>query len=94
LRYSVARPIASSFAASGTLFGVMTVRGSAGALVLGIVLIPLLAPSVLAAANATRSLLDGAPLGDLLAVLMVMVVFDLVFVAGGLSLFGAVSENG
>lgn len=81
-------------AASGTLFGVMTVRGKAGALVLGMVLLPLLAPTILAAVLATRDLFDGTPFAEITGVLVIMAVFDLVFIAGGLSLFESLADGG
>ncbi len=49
-------------AASGTLFGAMTVRTRARDLLLATVLFPLLAPTLLAAVAATRELLGGASL--------------------------------
>lgn len=81
-------------AASGTLFGVMSVRGKAGALVLGMVLLPLLSPTILAAVLATRDLFDGAPFSDISGVLVIMIVFDIVFIAGGLSLFESLADGG
>lgn len=80
-------------AASGTLFGVMTVRTRARDLVLSIVLFPLLAPTLLAAAVATRELFSGAPLSELWDYMAIMGLFDLVFVVGGLGLFGTVAEQ-
>jgi heme exporter protein B len=80
-------------AATGTLFGVMTVRTRARDLVLSIVLFPLLAPTLLAAAVATRELFSGAPLSELWDYMAIMGLFDLVFVVGGLGLFGTVAEQ-
>lgn len=81
-------------AASGTLFGVMTVRTQARDLILAIVLFPLLTPTLLAAVVATRDLLDGAPLAELGAYFKLMLVFDVTFIAGGLSLFGTLTDGG
>lgn len=80
-------------AASGTLFGSMTVRTSARDLVLAVVLLPLLAPALLAAVVATRELLGGAPVGDVVDYLRILVAFDLIFIAGGASLFGTLLEG-
>ncbi|HEX2730446.1 MAG TPA: heme exporter protein CcmB [Polyangiaceae bacterium] len=80
-------------AASGSLFGVMTVRTRARDLVLSIVLFPLLAPTLLAAVVATRELFGGTPLSELGDYLTIMGLFDLVFTVGGLSLFGTVAEQ-
>jgi heme exporter protein B len=81
-------------AAAGALFGVMTVRTRARDLVLAIVLFPLLAPMLLAAVGATRDLLDGQPLALLAGYFKVMAVFDVAFLAGGLSLFGPLADGG
>ena len=80
-------------AATGTLFGAMTVRTSARDLLLAIVLFPLLAPTLLAAVAATRELLGGAPPQELVAYLKLMGVFDLVFISGGLAMFGTLVES-
>ncbi len=80
-------------AATGTLFGAMTVRSRARELVLAVVLFPLLAPSLLAATVATRELLGGMPLSELGGYLTVLVLFDAVFVAGGLLLFGLLLDG-
>ncbi|EYF00413.1 heme exporter protein CcmB [Chondromyces apiculatus] len=80
-------------AASGTLFGAMTVRTRARDLVLASVLFPLLAPTMLAAVAGTRELFGGAPVGELTDYLILMGVFDVVFVAGGLGLFELLIEG-
>lgn len=80
-------------AASGTLFGAMTVRTQARDLLLAVVLFPLLTPTLLSAVAASRELLSGAPLAELGDYFRFMAVFDLVFIAGGLSLFGTLIER-
>ncbi len=80
-------------AATGTLFGAMTVRTRARDLVLASVLFPLLLPTLLAAVAATRELFAGAPVGELQDYLVIMLVFDGVFVAGGMALFGSLIEG-
>ncbi len=80
-------------AASGTLFGLMTVRTRARDLVLSIVLFPLLAPTLLAATVATRVVLEGDPMGEMGDFLRIMAMFDVVFTAGGLALFGTLAEQ-
>jgi heme exporter protein B len=80
-------------AASGTLFGAMTVRTGARDLLLAVVLFPLLAPTLLAAVAATRELFNGVPLSELGDYLKLMGVFDVVFIAGGLSMFGVLVER-
>lgn len=80
-------------AAAGTLFGAMTVRTRARDLVLAAVLFPLLAPTLLAAVAGTRELFDGAPLAQLGDYFALMGVFDVVFVVGGLGMFGALMDG-
>ena len=80
-------------AATGTLFGAMTVRTRARDLILAVVLFPLLAPTLLTAVAATRELFAGAPLGELFDYFKLMGVFDVVFVSGGLALFGTLIES-
>ncbi len=80
-------------AASGTLFGAMTVRTASRDLVLASVLFPLLAPTLLAAVVGTRELLGGAALVELLDYFQLMGVFGVVFIAGGLGLFGLLIES-
>lgn len=81
-------------AAAGALFGVMTVRTRARDLVLAIVLFPLLSPTLLAAVGATRDLLDGQPMSILTGYFKVMSIFDIAFLAGGISLFGPLADGG
>ena len=80
-------------AASGTLFGAMTVRTRARDLMLAIVLFPLLSPTLLAAVVATRELTGGAPLAELVDYLKLMCLFDAVFLSGGLAMFGGLIEH-
>ena len=78
--------------ATGTLFGALTVRTRARDLVLASVLLPLLAPTLGCAVAATRELFGGTPLGELGDYVKLMLIFDLVFTAGGLALFGWLVE--
>lgn len=80
-------------AVTGTLFGAMTVRTRARDLVLATVLFPLLLPTLLAAVAATREAFGGMAVGELTDYLLIMLVFDAVFTAGGLSLFGTLIEG-
>jgi heme exporter protein B len=80
-------------AASGTLFGAMTVRTRARDLILSIVLFPLLSPTLLAAVAATRELLGGTPANELWDYLQLMLVFDVTFIVAGLAMFGTLIEN-
>ncbi len=80
-------------AASGTLFGAMTVRTQARDLMLAVVLFPLLTPTLLCAVAATRELFSGASLLELGGYFKLMGIFDLVFISGGLALFGSLIER-
>lgn len=91
---AIALSATPGIAAAGALFGVMTVRTTARDLVLAIVLFPLLSPTLLAAVGATRDLFDQQPVAVLFGWFKVMWIFDLAFVAGGLTLFGPLAEEG
>jgi heme exporter protein B len=80
-------------AAAGTLFGSMTARTSARDLVLASVLLPLLAPALLAAVACTRELFGGTPMSELGDYLQLIGVFDALFITGGLSLFASLIET-
>lgn len=80
-------------AAAGTLFGAMTVRTQARDLLLAVVLFPLLTPTLLAAVVASRELLSGASIAELGDYFRLMGVFDVVFISGGLGLFGTLVER-
>lgn len=80
-------------AASGTLFGAMTVKTRARELVLATVLFPMLAPTLLAATAGTRELLHDHALGELGDYLGLMGVFGAVFTTGGLGLFETLIEG-
>ena len=86
-------------AATGTLFGAMTVRTRARDLVLATVLFPLLAPTLVSGVAATRELFaaSGSPQGidvdSVVDYLMLLGIFDVVGIAGGVGLFGALLED-
>jgi heme exporter protein B len=86
-------------AATGTLFGAMTVRTRARELLLATVLFPLLSPALLSSVAATREIfyavergqaVDLSEIGDWL---LLLGVFDAVAVAGSLAMFGALLED-
>jgi heme exporter protein B len=86
-------------AATGTLFGAMTVRTRARELLLASVLFPLISPALISSVEATREIFYAAESGqavDMAEVrewLVLLLVFDAVAVAGGLTLFGALLED-
>jgi heme exporter protein B len=80
-------------AATGTLFGAMTVRTRARDLVLATVLFPLLSPTLLSGVAATREIFSGAAIGELRDYFVLLGAFDAVAVIGGLTLFGALIDD-
>jgi heme exporter protein B len=48
---------------------------------------------LLAAVTGSRALLDGAPLEELVDYLKLMLVFDVVFITGGLTMFETLIER-
>jgi len=75
-------------AATGTLFGAMTVRTRARDLVLASVLFPLLSPTLLSGVVATRELMGGASFAELYDYILLLTAFDAIAVLGGIGLFG------
>jgi heme exporter protein B len=86
-------------AATGTLFGAMTVKTRARELLLASVLFPLLSPALLSSVAATRELFyaaaSGMPVraGEISDWLVLLGVFDGVAIAGGMAMFGALLEE-
>jgi len=87
-------------AATGTLFGAMTVRTRARELLLATVLFPLLSPALISSVAATREMFYAAAavgqpveLSEVGDYLRLLVVFDAVAIAGGLTMFGALVED-
>lgn len=83
----------AGIAASGTLFGAMTIRTRARDLVLASVMLPLLSPTLLTGVAGTRALFDGALFSELGDYFLLNGMFGFVFVVGGLGLFGTVIEG-
>jgi heme exporter protein B len=90
-------------AATGTLFGAMTVRTRARELLLASVLFTLLWPVLLAGVAATRDILYAAAaagasgtsvdVGEVSGWLVLLLVYDAVAVTGGIAMFGALLED-
>jgi heme exporter protein B len=86
-------------AATGTLFGAMTVRTRARELLLASVLFPLLSPALVSGVAATREIFyaaaSGQPvdMGEVYGWLVLLGVFDVVAVVGGVAMFGALVED-
>src|SRR5439155_24148382 len=90
-------------AATGTLFGAMTVRTRARDLVLATVLFPLLSPTLVSGVAATREIFAAAQsmqaatfaeqLVEVRDYLVLLATFDAVALLGGLALFGALVDE-
>jgi len=81
------------YAAAGTLFAAMTVRTRLKDLLLGVVLFPLVSPALIASIQAMAAVLAGDGLLGAADYLRLLGAFDLLFVVGGLWLFGALFED-
>ena len=81
------------FSAAGALFAAMGVRVRTKELVLSVVLFPLVSPALLAGVVATREVLSGASLGEIVDWLRVLTAFDLIFVVLGAILFGPLTSE-
>jgi heme exporter protein B len=75
------------YVAMGTLFAAMSVRSRARDLMLSVVLFPLASPSLIAGVVATRQLLLGEPIGEIVAWVRILSAFDLMAIVSGLVLF-------
>ena len=86
-------------AATGTLFGAMTVRTRARELLLASVLFPLLSPALVSSVGATREIFYAAASGQMVDIaevrewLVLLVLFDAVAIAGGVTMFGALLDD-
>ena len=86
-------------AATGTLFGAMTVRTRARELLLASVLFPLLSPALVSSVAATREIFyavtsgQAVDLAELRDWFFLLGVFDAVAIAGGMAMFGALVED-
>jgi heme exporter protein B len=86
-------------AATGTLFGAMTVRTRARELLLASVLFPLLSPVLMSSVVATREVFYAAVSGqrvDFVEVsgsLVLLAIYNVVSIAGAVAMFGALLED-
>lgn len=81
------------FSAAGALFAAMGVRVRTKELVLSVVLFPLVSPALLAGVVATREVLGGAGLSEVLGWLRVLLAFDAIFIVLGALLFGPLTSE-
>ena len=84
---------AAGFAAVGTLYAGLTIRLRAREVLLPLLLLPVVAPLLLAAVSATTGLIAGDPFGEVAAWLQLLIGYDLVMLlAGGLAYGLALEE--
>lgn len=81
------------YAAAGTLFAAMTVRTRLKDLLLGVVLFPLVSPALIASIKAMAAVLAGDGLAGAADYLRLLGAFDLLFLVGGMWLFGTLFED-
>ncbi len=72
------------FITTATLFAAVGIRTRARDLMLSVLVFPLVAPALLAAAVATRELFGGAPWSDVVDWIRILTAFDLLFIGFGL----------
>jgi heme exporter protein B len=85
---------AAGVAAVGTFYAGITVRLQAREVMLPLLMLPVLAPLLLAAVNATAAALTGDPFGELGAWLQLLAAFDVIMVVAGLATYGYLLEDG
>jgi heme exporter protein B len=84
---------AGGVAAVGTFYAGLTVRLRAREVMLPLLMLPVLAPMLLAAVKATTAALSGDPFGELGAWIGLLVAFDVVMVAAGAATYGYLLED-
>ena len=84
---------AAGVAAVGTFYAGLTVRMRAREVLLPLLMLPVLAPLLLAAVKATAAALTGDPFGELGAWLALLLAFDLVMLAVGAATYGLALED-
>ena len=77
----------------GTLLSSMAVQARTRDILLPILLFPVVLPLVVAAVKASTVVLAGQPLGDALAYLNLMIVYDVIFIAVAFMVFDFVVEE-
>jgi len=85
---------AIGFAAAGTFYAGVTVRMRAREVMLPLLVLPIVAPLLLAAVKATTAALAGDPFGELPAWLQLLVAFDVVMLIAGAGTYGYLLEDG
>ena len=81
------------FAGVGTLFSAIAVNTRSREIMLPVLLLPVAAPVVIAAVEATRAILDGASWGETARWWQLLLAFDVIFLVVSSFVFGAVLEE-
>lgn len=81
------------FSAVGTLLSALTVRARAREALLPVLIFPILLPALIAAVKLTSGLLDGLPWQEMRSWLLLLVGFDVLFIALSYLLFETVVEE-
>ena len=84
---------AIGFAAVGTFYAGVTVRMRAREVMLPLLMLPVIAPLLLAAVKATSAALGGDPFGELGSWLQLLVGFDVVMLVAGAATYGYLLEE-
>jgi heme exporter protein B len=84
---------AAGVAAVGTFYAGVTVRLRAREVMLPLLMLPVLAPLLLAAVNATQAALAGDPFGELGAWLQLLVAYDVIMLVAGAATYGFLLED-
>ena len=80
-------------AAVGTFYAGVTVRMQAREVMLPLLMLPVVAPLLLASVKATAAAVSGNALGDLAAWMQLLAVFDVVMVVAGATTYGHLLEE-
>jgi len=81
------------FAAVGTAYAGLTVRMRAREVMLPLLMLPIVAPLLLAAVKATVAAVAGDPFGELGAWLQLLAGFDIVMLIAGAATYGFLLEE-
>jgi len=84
----------AGIAAVGTFYAGVTVRLRAREVMLPLLMLPVLAPLLLAAVKATGAALAGDPFGELGAWLQLLAAFDVIMIVAGAATYGYLLEDG
>jgi heme exporter protein B len=84
---------ATGIAAVGTFYAGVTVRLRAREVMLPLLMLPVLAPLLLATVKATSAALAGDPFGELGAWLQLVGAFDVIMVVAGAAAYGYLLED-